>query len=1388
MQSFSFRSETSVWQRIGVTLVPGTALLVRWFLILLFVLLPLDVYLVLPPHQPVAFASQILAVEAAGMLIVSLLLARVFRGAARVASEWADLWPLGAICVVGACGVVGATDRTLAAKGVLRLVVYLAIYLVARAVRYGAAFRSSALVALVVGALVVLSAGWLGIIPGAPDVFGVLLNVQRTAAQLPNSPIVRAEATFRYPNELAAYLLLLIPILVAMCIKVPTRAERVSFAMFAVLCGWLLVLTYTRGALIAMLVALPVLLFAVGGRRIALYGVLAVALAGIGLVVAPGGQGHRFLTVLSLSDPGYTNRVAIWQWALRVFAHHPLVGVGLDNLHLQPNAPYLDATRAIHAVDAENLLLNVLAELGLAGALLVTAAFVGALRRAWWGIKQDRNWLDQGWNAGVFGGVVALLIYGLVDPVLVSGQVTGLLCALVGLAGPLRDVGQMETHRLSHHEAMQDVAALPTARLTPPAATATDLADVATLQLTAMRAPQLGPLAGTSALLSSRIVFLVNARGFGGAELHSINMAEALRQHGENVLVVCPPGAQYLPHLEAHQVPYRTLDMGMNAGRVRGVLGTLALFSPLSRWRTFKQLRDLVAEAPTIFVCPFPREQVLVTLFGQKHNAQVIWVCHAPLHYLAHRLVVRRVLVRLAPKAGACIAISAHLAGLLLKAGYPGGNIEVIPNAVPRASTDETNHPRAHPLRIGVASRLTRAKGIQVLLHALPAILDWHPAADLVIAGSGRYRQALVRLAARLGLGASVRFTGYIAETEPFYRDLGVFVCPSIDPAEGLPTVILEAMSNGVPIVATAVGGVPELIRDQESGILVPPGDTEALARAVVGLLGDEATAGRIGAAGRAVVQDGYTIERAASRLLKVLRGLAQRGDGGMTGGATSGEVRAVRGASLMGGTSMLFVGKVLTALATAMWTVLAARTLLPAAYGNLLLCAGLVELGAIITDAGITSAATRELAQAPESQSRSLIGTLIYLKLLLGMVATAVTIGVTFLLPFGTEVHKIMLVLGPGLIFVALSSLTLIFRARMAIGYVLITAFAGALVGTYGAALVYWVAPSVTRFAVARVAMLGVTGLLTLAIILYRLRPSLRFNRQIARAYIRSGLLLGIALALNILYYRLDVPLLALLTNTTQVAIYASAYRILDVVTLLPAAASSVALPLMVAARRDSERHLATFSRQYLELAVAAGLLIAVTLTLLGKPLLWFLYGGHYDRSGPTLQVLAWVAAATLVTNVFLPLMVAMARQRVVLLATALGLVVNVAANLVLIPRLGAVAAAYATLITEFAVTAPLVIVAVRTLNMRLWSRPIFAAFLATATALFVALALQRVTAASVVSGALGIVVWVAVLGAVAPRWIVSQINVARFRRQARLAPTVALAQGSATPVAGDS
>lgn len=137
----------------------------------------------------------------------------------------------------------------------------------------------------------------------------------------------------------------------------------------------------------------------------------------------------------------------------------------------------------------------------------------------------------------------------------------------------------------------------------------------------------------------------------------------------------------------------------------------------------------------------------------------------------------------------------------------------------------------------GILSRLDPRKGHRHLIDAWPHVLKRVPDARLVIGGTGECDGALRARASELGLGDAVRFAGRIPdeETPAFFSALDGFVLPSIDEAH--PIVLIEAMLAGIPVVASRTGGIPEVVTHGETGLLVPPGDPENLALALVSTL-----------------------------------------------------------------------------------------------------------------------------------------------------------------------------------------------------------------------------------------------------------------------------------------------------------------------------------------------------------------------------------------------------------------------------------------------------------------------------------------------------------------------------------------------------------------------
>lgn len=218
----------------------------------------------------------------------------------------------------------------------------------------------------------------------------------------------------------------------------------------------------------------------------------------------------------------------------------------------------------------------------------------------------------------------------------------------------------------------------------------------------------------------------------------------------------------------------------------------------------------------------------------------------------------------------ACISWFARSQGMLFAAQEHWERMHVIHCGVRPALYDRPKPPPG--ARLLFVGRLAAIKGLPTLFEALALLRDARPDATLTLIGDGPEREALRRTAERMGLGPAVSFAGYRSQDEvaAALAEADVFVLPSF--AEGVPVVLMEAMASCVPVVATRVGGVAELVEDGVSGFLAPPGDVGTLADRIARLLDDPALRVRMGEAGRAMVTAAFDAETEAARLLALLR------------------------------------------------------------------------------------------------------------------------------------------------------------------------------------------------------------------------------------------------------------------------------------------------------------------------------------------------------------------------------------------------------------------------------------------------------------------------------------------------------------------------------------
>jgi glycosyltransferase involved in cell wall biosynthesis len=209
----------------------------------------------------------------------------------------------------------------------------------------------------------------------------------------------------------------------------------------------------------------------------------------------------------------------------------------------------------------------------------------------------------------------------------------------------------------------------------------------------------------------------------------------------------------------------------------------------------------------------------------------------------------------------AILAVSTHERDAGLAAGVGRrAQYRVIPNGVDLERFAAV--PAPVPGRVVMIARLAPPKRPDLAVRALARIRDTVSAAELHLVGDGPGRVAVERLAAELGLAAAVHVLGSRDDVPAILASAACLVLAT--DYEGCPLSVLEAMAAGVPVVAAAVGGVPEVVVDGETGILSPPGAVEPLARAVTELLRDSSLAGRMGASGRERARQRYSLARMA--------------------------------------------------------------------------------------------------------------------------------------------------------------------------------------------------------------------------------------------------------------------------------------------------------------------------------------------------------------------------------------------------------------------------------------------------------------------------------------------------------------------------------------------
>jgi glycosyltransferase involved in cell wall biosynthesis len=352
--------------------------------------------------------------------------------------------------------------------------------------------------------------------------------------------------------------------------------------------------------------------------------------------------------------------------------------------------------------------------------------------------------------------------------------------------------------------------------------------------------------------VSGRVLHVVKVAGISGAENHLLLLLPALRERGWDVAAVMlhdgEPGAEdFAARLEADGVPVERV-------------GLPRAFDPRAFTRILRRARRGRPDVLHTHLVhadfhglPAGRLARVPVLVSTKHGFNAFRDRKA--FAIADRTV--------ASLADVHVAISAGLARYLAESeGFDAASFEVVHYGI-EARAEPPPLPGAP--RLAIVGRLIPIKGHDVLLRAVARARERLPGLTLEIAGDGELEAELRATATRLGLDDAVTFLGRVAPVDPVLERAEVVVVPSF--GEGFGMVALEAMERGRPVIASDVGGLPEIVDEGRTGMLVPPGDVEALARAIAELADDPARAAAMGEAGRTRALAEFSQDRCTERI-----------------------------------------------------------------------------------------------------------------------------------------------------------------------------------------------------------------------------------------------------------------------------------------------------------------------------------------------------------------------------------------------------------------------------------------------------------------------------------------------------------------------------------------
>lgn len=368
-----------------------------------------------------------------------------------------------------------------------------------------------------------------------------------------------------------------------------------------------------------------------------------------------------------------------------------------------------------------------------------------------------------------------------------------------------------------------------------------------------------------------KILHIISSGGMYGAEAVILNMSRTLNE-GSHTSVLGVFSNSSNPNLQLHEV-------AVKEGVESHVIPCEGQIDPA----VTTTIRKLVTQTDADVIHAHGYKADIYSYFAlRRSRIPLVSTCHTwydnnrlvTLYGKADRLVLRSYT--------AIVAVSDEVKQRLLNAGVREDKIHLIRNGIDLRPFDNVSPslpnavPEDHPPIVGLIGRLSIEKGVDIFLQAAAHVLAELPSTKFVVVGEGPDRDKLESLIDSLKLRQSVAMLGRRDDMPSVYASLDIMVSASRQ--EGMPMAILEGMASRLPIIATPVGDVPVMVRDSQTGVIVPAEDAALLASAIIDLLRDPAGRERLGTAARKLIEDEFSADRMTADYLRVYREAICRG------------------------------------------------------------------------------------------------------------------------------------------------------------------------------------------------------------------------------------------------------------------------------------------------------------------------------------------------------------------------------------------------------------------------------------------------------------------------------------------------------------------------------